>query len=493
MRKVETSSGKNLSVAIQVSCAAIIAAFMVLGLFVLFLAGGIADTVRLEAENKLVANEIDRQIQLLARDQSQISYWDKTVEAIADRIDPDFVDEEMAGWLWEDFGIETTIVVSGDGRPRVVVEQNRVLEPQEGLAFVTAAGDLISAARRAYLRQRRATDGGYIVAGHPLHSGSKMFVSDIRPVNGQMSLIVAQAIVPDEDEVLPEGAPQVLLTFKPLSSELLQTMARTLGLSDFRIVIQEDRQADLATMQIGHGIAGKPIMAEWQSAAPSNTIWSMSAIPVLALLALVAGTLMFVARRSAVALRALETSEQQNRFLALHDALTGLPNRVQFDQALEETISKGRHDRCSILCIDLDRFKAVNDSFGHQAGDVVIKTVADRIAKTVGEAGIAARIGGDEFIVLLTNELDKDSVLWRCDRLIESVCQPVRFEGGTADVGASIGVAWWPDDALTAKAVIRSADEALYMAKELGRGRTCLAGAPDHRPQSGSNDRNHAA
>ena len=479
MRRVDKLSKKSLPAAIQLSCAAIVAAFLALGLFVLFLAGSIADKVRLEAENQLVTNELDRQIQLLARDQSQISYWDKTVDAIAERIDPDFVDEEMAGWLWEDFGIETTIVVSADGRPRVVVEQDKVLEPHEGLAFVAAAEDLASTARRNYLRQRRATDTGYIVAGHPLHSGSRMFVSDIRPVNGRMGLIVAQAIIPDEDAVLPEGAPQVLLTFKPVSPELLQSMGKTLGLSDFRILPKADVHPDLASMPVGQGATGNPIMAEWLTAAPSNTIWSMSAIPVLALLALVAGTLMFVARRSAAALRALETSEQQNRFLALHDALTGLPNRLQFDRALEDAISMGRYDRCAILCIDLDRFKAVNDTFGHQAGDVVIKTVANRIAETVGEAGIAARIGGDEFIVLFTNELDKDSVLWRCDRLIESVCKPVRFEGGAADVGASIGVAWWPDDALTAKAVIRSADEALYLAKELGRGRACIAGTPE--------------
>ncbi len=477
MRKVVESSGRNLTVAIRLSCAAIVIAFAGLGVFVLFLAGGIADRVRLEAENQLVTNELDRQIQLLARDQSQISYWDKSVESLAGRIDPDFVDKEIAGWLWEDFGIETTIVVAGGGQPRVVVQQDRVLDPQEGTDFVRAVEDLTSAARLRYLNLRRATDAGYIVAGNPLSGDSQLFVPDIRPVNGRMGLVVAQAIIPDEDAVLPEGAPQVLLTFKPVSPELLKTMGETLGLSDFRIVTGEQMQADHASIQVGHGVEGRPVLAEWQSVAPSRAIWSMSVIPMLALLALVGGTLVLVARRSAAALRALAASEQQNRFLALHDALTGLPNRLQFDRTLEETISQGRHDRCAILCIDLDRFKAVNDTYGHQAGDTVIKTVAGRIAETVGDAGIAARIGGDEFIVLLHNEIDRDNVLWRCDRLIESVCRPVMFEGGTADVGASIGVAWWPDDALTAKTVIRSADEALYNAKQLGRGRAHFAGA----------------
>lgn len=85
-------------------------------------------------------------------------------------------------------------------------------------------------------------------------------------------------------------------------------------------------------------------------------------------------------------------------------------------------------------------------------------------------------VGGDEFIVLLRDGLERDNVLWLCDSVIEKVCEDVVFDGGSANVGASIGVAWWPDDALTAKRVIRSADEALYRAKEEGRGRAYLAG-----------------
>ncbi len=125
--------------------------------------------------------------------------------------------------------------------------------------------------------------------------------------------------------------------------------------------------------------------------------------------------------------------------------------------------------------MDLDQFKAVNDTYGHQAGDAVIVTAANRIADRVGDSGLAARVGGDEFIVLLRDRLDRQNVLRLCDDLILSVCQDIPFEGGTAQIGASIGVAWWPDDAKTASTIIRSADEALYRAKETGRGRAYLA------------------
>ncbi|HQF31577.1 MAG TPA: GGDEF domain-containing protein, partial [Hyphomicrobiales bacterium] len=205
-------------------------------------------------------------------------------------------------------------------------------------------------------------------------------------------------------------------------------------------------------------------------------IWDRT-LPLLAvLLGLAAVSLVFIAMRYGRALAALHRSEAQNRFLALHDALTGLANRLHFDRALEDIIAEGAQDRCAILCVDLDRFKAVNDTYGHQAGDAVIVTVAHRIAETVGGAGLVARVGGDEFIVLLRDGLERDNVLWLCDSVIERVCEAVVFDGGSANVGASIGVAWWPDDALTAKTVIRSADEALYRAKEEGRGRAYLAG-----------------
>jgi len=484
MADFEKLSSKNFPAAIQLSCAAIIASFLGLGLFILFLAGGIADKVRLDAESKLVANELDRQVQLLARDQAQVSHWDDTVFALSQRIDHSFVREEIAGWLWEDFDIETSIVVSAANKPLVVVERDTVLDPSEGVAFAASVEDLVSVARQNYMAHRRSAGSGFVGPDKPLSKDTEMFAADIRQVDGKMGLVMAQAIIPDDEATLPDGAPLVLITFKPASDALLETMGKTLGLSDFQILHASDVHPDLASMPAAPGVAvapgaaAGPVMAAWTSARPSVTIWRLSAIPMLVLLALVAGTLIFVARRSAASLSALEASERQNRFLALHDALTGLPNRVQFDRALDDAITTGRYDRCAILCIDLDRFKAVNDTYGHQAGDTVIRTVANRIAETVGDAGIAARIGGDEFIVLLHNEIDKDSVLWRCDQLIESVCRPILFEGGTAAVGASIGVAWWPDDALTAKTVIRSADEALYSAKELGRGRAYFAGMP---------------
>jgi len=124
--------------------------------------------------------------------------------------------------------------VAPDGKPMVVVERDRVLYPSEGVAFATSVEDLVSVARQNYMAQRRSTGNGFVGPARPLSKGSELFAADIRQVDGQMGLVMAQAIIPDDEAVLPDGAPQVLITFKPVSDALLETMGKTLGLADFR-------------------------------------------------------------------------------------------------------------------------------------------------------------------------------------------------------------------------------------------------------------------
>jgi diguanylate cyclase (GGDEF)-like protein len=114
----------------------------------------------------------------------------------------------------------------------------------------------------------------------------------------------------------------------------------------------------------------------------------------------------------------------------------------------------------------------------NQAGDMVIRTIAQRLSAVIGEQGIVARIGGDEFIALLHHATNKVEIMMICDNLIESVCKEINYENIEICVGASVGVAWWPEDAITADTVIRSADQALYRAKALGRGRAVRADEP---------------
>lgn len=478
---------RNLALAIYLVCVAVVVAFALSNTHMLGSAGGIADEVRAQDERHLVRNEFDRQVEILADDQSRVSHWDEAVRALVARIDWTFVQDEIANWHWEDFGIQATVMVGPDNAPRLLIFEDNIRSEAEAKAYVDLASDLVQQAREAYALAREREGAGFRVTRHPVRSRDPLYVSDVREMDGEINMIVAQVIVPDDDARLPDGPPNVLLTFKPLLPSTMSEIGRKLGLRDFAIHPANAVPPDSDVLPLGRG--APRFVATWVRSHPSTVIWR-EALPLLVgVLVLAAIALGFVALRFVRSLRRLQKSEERNRFLANHDALTGLPNRVQFEREMERVLQRSEQDRCAVLCIDLDRFKQVNDTWGHPIGDLVIRTVAARILEAVGDRGMSARVGGDEFIVLLREGLDRASVLVLCDAIVAGICSQIVFEGGSTSVGASIGVAWWPDDALTAKSVIRSADEALYRAKQDGRGRTFLAAGSAHPPEPPLPDR----
>ncbi|MBO9519041.1 MAG: EAL domain-containing protein [Porphyrobacter sp.] len=178
-------------------------------------------------------------------------------------------------------------------------------------------------------------------------------------------------------------------------------------------------------------------------------------------------------RGSGVDLTAKKLSEDHASRLAHYDSLTGLANRFQMSQALEKTLtSRQRANRaCSVMLLDLDRFKQVNDTMGHPAGDALLKQVARRLEVAVDKMGQVGRLGGDEFQVIIPGRIPRSDVGDLASHIIHSLSQPYSIEGQRVVIGASIGIAVSPEDGVTNDEVIRNADLALYAAKDLGRGR----------------------
>ncbi|MEP7000755.1 MAG: EAL domain-containing protein, partial [bacterium] len=157
--------------------------------------------------------------------------------------------------------------------------------------------------------------------------------------------------------------------------------------------------------------------------------------------------------------------------IAYHDSLTGLPNRELFLNQLGMALHHARRNdtMCAVLFLDLDRFKIVNDSLGHAAGDVVLQTVAERIRSTIRGEDSVTRLGGDEFAVLGTQISGQDDALLLAERIITAVKQPIVVDGQELFVTTSLGVSLYPSDATNPENLLKTADAAMYRAKAQGR------------------------
>jgi diguanylate cyclase (GGDEF)-like protein len=167
----------------------------------------------------------------------------------------------------------------------------------------------------------------------------------------------------------------------------------------------------------------------------------------------------------------LEAANRQLRHLATHDALTGLPNRVLLDDRLAQAIARAARaqQHFALLMLDLDRFKHINDSLGHRAGDELLNEVATRLKSVVGTLDTVARVGGDEFMLVLNSAADRTEAERVAQLTIEALKVPVRISGVDLRISTSIGIAFYPSDSTKAENLIAHADAAMYCAKKRGR------------------------
>ncbi|HEV7608455.1 MAG TPA: EAL domain-containing protein [Steroidobacteraceae bacterium] len=173
----------------------------------------------------------------------------------------------------------------------------------------------------------------------------------------------------------------------------------------------------------------------------------------------------------AVRTMGLEAANHQLRHLATHDALTGLPNRVLLDDRLEQAIVHAERDahRFAVLVLDLDRFKFINDSLGHRAGDELLNKFAQRLQGIVKKIDTVARVGGDEFVLVLGTAAHRSDAEGVAQRAIDTLRAPIRISGVDLHISTSVGIAFYPTDGTSSENLIAHADAAMYCAKQRGR------------------------
>ncbi len=181
-------------------------------------------------------------------------------------------------------------------------------------------------------------------------------------------------------------------------------------------------------------------------------------------------------------------AEDRIRRLAHHDTLTGLPNRNLLNDRMNHALARvKRHGgHMAVLYVDLDKFKPINDSLGHEAGDWVLREVADRLLGCVRSSDTVSRVGGDEFVVVVEEIGRPSEAALIAKKIIDGLDRPIEFEGHPCQVGASIGVALFPQDGSSIEEVCKAADLAMYRVKHSGRNGYCFYSDTDGRVMSAS-------
>jgi diguanylate cyclase (GGDEF)-like protein len=297
---------------------------------------------------------------------------------------------------------------------------------------------------------------------------------DLALVRGRPAVISVKPIVPESDamKLLP-GDRFVHVSIVYLDRAFIARLSRKYALDSGRYALINNSGRDETALvlrnhqgrSIGHFI--------WKPFQPGDRISTRLAPALVAALLLIGGVLTLMTRRLRRSAAELRASEAQAQHLAFHDALTGLPNRALFDDRLDQIIATARRadQSAALLYIDLDRFKQINDTLGHPAGDELIREVARRLSRSVREVDTVARLGGDEFAVIQAGVTDPMDVEIVCSRIIGELSRAFDLLGGQSFIGCSIGIAMMPDDAIDRTELMRKADIALYRGKVSGRGR----------------------
>ena len=200
-------------------------------------------------------------------------------------------------------------------------------------------------------------------------------------------------------------------------------------------------------------------------------------VAVVGAMAALYGLMLWMAGRSDRILREQETqrlaNEERIRYQAYHDPLTGLPNRASFAEHLDEGIRRSKRFgwALAVMFLDVDRFKRVNDSLGHEAGDWLLRLAASRLQGCIRESDMLFRMGGDEFTVLLENVKGPEEAAAVAGRMLQAIAEPMELAHHELTATVSIGIALYPKDDETGERLVKSADTAMYRAKELGRNR----------------------
>jgi diguanylate cyclase (GGDEF)-like protein/PAS domain S-box-containing protein len=284
----------------------------------------------------------------------------------------------------------------------------------------------------------------------------------------ESALRLASIVEFSEDAIIGESMDGVITSWNRAAEKMYgHTMAEAVGRNS-SLLLPSERQAEMRVI-MGRIRSGEPIQCfETQALTKAGSVLdiSLSLSPIKDARGRVRG-----ASTIARDITARKAAEKQVQFLAYYDALTGLPNRTLLQDRLAKALAGARRqkNKVAILFLDLDLFKNINDSLGHSAGDRLLQEVAERLKTWGREQDSVARVGGDEFILVLNDVKSASDAAVAAERLMDAMTAEFVVQGRSLNIGCSLGISIFPEHGADGETLIKNADAAMYSAKEYGR------------------------
>ncbi len=424
-----------------------------------------SDKITRDRQHRIVEFALARSIEKIPYDQESVAVWDDSVTNVHNAFDRHWVDVNLGVWMFDYFKHDRVYVV--DAKSRVLYVMSEGVEvPTNGELPGQATNELVAKLRKSI------ADGAlddYEAGKTRIPRAVDLALVDERP-----AILSVMPLVPHSSAVSQErGTEPLTISVRFLDSGFLPDLADAYLLKGVRFSHANDVAPTEQSFPLRNK-AGELIgNFVWNPELPGRTILS-GVIPVLATgLIAIGAAIAFLLRSLRRTCTELIASETHAKHLAFHDVLTGLANRGYFNDRLESALAEVRNGegQLALLFLDLDRFKQVNDTLGHAAGDALIRDLAGRLSARIGPGDVIARMGGDEFAIVKRNVTSKAEVSAFCDEIIRTVQQPFEILSNRALVGISIGVAMAPQASTDRSELARKADIALYRAKKCGRRR----------------------
>ncbi|HKR23782.1 MAG TPA: bifunctional diguanylate cyclase/phosphodiesterase [Allosphingosinicella sp.] len=423
------------------------------------------------AQTELIDNSINARLTRSLSEVRSVAWWDEAVvKSRGTTFDADWLDLEVGAFMTESFQHNRIMILDEANRPVYGYNSDGRVDSANLSGDLAAVSSLVAQVRGGRNVSPRITDAAYAegaTEGTTERRYGRSAAAVVR-INGHGELASVMTITPSVEMSLQRPRPRILVSFIRLDDAYWRAAGRDMLLPDLGFAAPGgERRGSFALRTDG----GQPLgTLSWTPRRPGLLLMGNVLPLVLVGLALSILVVSALARRLFSASRALEAREAAAQHLANHDALTGLPNRRLLESEFAVFAARAEREgaRLAIACVDVDRFKDINDTLGHHAGDQLVCGLAERLGAAMRDGDFVARLGGDEFAVLRVcrDEADADALL---DALRGCFASPFPITGHLVEANASAGLAF-AETGRSFEDLMREADIALYEAKACGRG-----------------------